>query len=254
MTLTEDSNFMKNLEEDIEHLSKTLYLDNPDLWLDFLEKSSDKSFDEMSLFFAAKYNYVSIIKFAVKVNNFDLSSKSKNKLFNCVKNHLIDVARSENSIDVLAYLSDEEINNTIDIVDEPNSLDNNINLEVSYACPNCNSNIFETGYKVLISSNCTYSAYDRKIVRSYPEELDSVTCVNCNNKINSVTPKQLETLIAIENCSTCGSHIPTIGILKEVNTSFNKEKRIFEDVNSTFCCKSCKKPLEDIQLRHFNLI
>lgn len=254
MTLTNDRDFMKRLEDDIEHLSKTLYLDNPDLWLDFLEKSTDKDFDEMSLFFAAKYNYVSIIKFAVEVNNFNLNSKSKNISFNCVKNHLIDIARSENSIDVLAYLSDEEVSDIVDSVDEPNTLHENSKLTVSYNCPHCNSNIYETGYKVLISSNCTYSAYDRKIIRSNPEELDYVTCINCNNKINDITPKQLETLTTVENCGTCGSHIPTIGILKEVNSNFNKSTGAFEDANSTFCCKSCRKPLEDIQLRHFNLI
>ncbi|WP_250674675.1 hypothetical protein LZ906_014425 [Paraclostridium ghonii] len=254
MNLIKDINFMKNLEEDIEHLSKALYLDNPDLWLDFLEKSNDKVFDEMSLFFAAKYNYVSIIKFAVEVNNFDISSKSKNKSFKSVKNHLISIARTENSIDVLTYLCDEEINDTVDIVENPHSSTNAANLDISYTCPHCNSNIFETGYKVLISSTCKYSTSDRKIVRCSPEELNSVTCVNCNKEINDITPKKLEALITVENCSTCGSHIPTIGILKEVSTNFNKEKGIFEDVNSTFCCKSCRKPLENIQLRHFDLI
>lgn len=240
----------KILETDIESLSKALYLENPDLWLDFLEKSSDKDFDEMSLFFAAKYNYVSIIRFAVEINHFDLNAKSKNPSFNCIKNHLIDAAKSENSVDVLNYLNDEKEN--ININKDAKSL-NNDDLLVSYNCPHCNANIYKSGYKVLISSNCSYSNETKKIVRSNPTELDYVICNNCNNKIETITPSQLETLITVENCSTCKAHLPTIGILKEVNSVFNNSTKRFEDTNSTFCCKACRKPLENIQLKHFNL-
>ena len=108
MDLIKDNEFMKKLDADIESLSRNLYLDNPDLWLDFLEKSSDKNFDEMSLYFAAKYNFISIIKYAVEVNKFDLDSTSKNKAFSSVKKHLIDVAHLEKASDVLSYLTGEE--------------------------------------------------------------------------------------------------------------------------------------------------
>jgi hypothetical protein len=261
MDLTKDTQFIKKLDTDIESLSKTLYLDNPDLWLDFLEKSSDKNFDEMSLFFAAKHNFMSIIKYAVEANGFDLNSPSKNKIFPSVKKHLIDVARTENSYDVLSYLSDED-----DIKDIPENKneDNSLNVKktnhnanysgASYNCPHCNLNIFEFGYKVLISSTCTYSVTDRKIVRSNPKELDTVICASCDNEIKYTTPKKLENILNIENCVTCGSHIPTAGVLKEVHTSFNKDSKTFEDGHSTYCCKSCRKPLEKSQLEHFDLL
>lgn len=250
MNLSNDKDFIKNLEHDIENLSKTLYLNNPDLWLDFLEKASDKEFDEMSLFFAAKYNYVSIIRFAVETNKFDLNGKSKNPSFNCIKNHLIDAAKLENSIDVLNYLNGEKENTSLT---KNNTSLNNDDLSVSYNCPHCNNNIYKCGYKVLISSNCTYSNESKKIVRLNPTELDYVICNNCNTKIETVTPSQLEALITVENCSTCGVHLPTTGILKEINSVFNNSTKKFEDTSSTFCCKACRKPLENNQLKHFNL-
>ena len=43
MSLSNDKNFMKQLDNDIENLSKLLYLDNPDLWMDFMSKSTDKN-------------------------------------------------------------------------------------------------------------------------------------------------------------------------------------------------------------------
>ena len=261
MDLTKDNQFMKKLDTDIESLSKKLYLDNPDLWLDFLEKSSDKNFDEMSLFFATKHNFVSIIKYAVEINGFDLNAPSKNKVFSSVKKHLIDVALTENSYDVLSYLSDED--DIKDIIKDKNG-DNSISKKktnhytnysgATYNCPHCNSNIFEFGYKVLISSTCTYSVADRKIVRSNPMELDTIICASCDKEIKNITPKKLESILNIENCVTCGSHIPTVGVLKEVYTSFNKDSKTFEDGHSTYCCKSCRKPLEKSQLEHFNLL
>lgn len=261
MDLIKDNKFMEKLDADVESLSKTLYLDNPDLWLDFLEKSSDKNFDEMSLYFAAKYNFVSIIKYAVEVNKFDLDSTSKNKAFSSVKKHLIDVARAEKASDVLPYLTGEKYTEDLEKSNENTNLVDTSKYKsvtnysgVSYNCPHCNLNVFEFGYKVLISSTCSYSPIGRKIVRSNPMELDTIICASCNKEIEDVTPKKLEHILNIENCKACGSHIPTSGVLKEISVKFNKNNSKFEDGNSTYCCKSCRKPLEKSQLEHFNLI
>ena len=261
MDLIKDNEFMKKLDDDIESLSKTLYLENPDLWLDFLEKSSDKNFDEMSLYFAAKYNFISIIKYAVEVNEFDLDSTSKNKAFPSVRKHLIDVAHTEKSFDVLSYLTGEKYTEDVEKSSDKTNLENDNKFKsvtnysgASYSCPHCNLNVFEFGYKVLISSTCSYSPIDRKIIRSNPIELDTIICASCNKEIEDVTPKKLETILTIENCVTCGSHMPTVGVLKEVSISFNKGNNNFEDGSSTYCCKSCRKPLEKSQLEHFNLI
>ncbi|SCJ35926.1 Uncharacterised protein [uncultured Clostridium sp.] len=261
MDLIKDNEFMKKLDDDIESLSKTLYLENPDLWLDFLEKSSDKNFDEMSLYFAAKYNFISIIKYAVEVNEFDLDSTSKNKAFPSVRKHLIDVAHTEKSFDVLSYLTGEKYTEDVEKSSDKTNLENDNKFKsvtnysgASYSCPHCNLNVFEFGYKVLISSTCYYSPSDRKIVRSNPMELDTIICASCNKEIEDVTPKKLEDILNIENCVNCGSHIPTSGVLKEVSVSFNKDNGKFEDGGSTYCCKPCRKSLEKPQLEYFNLI
>ncbi|MEG1131545.1 MAG: hypothetical protein RSD77_04460 [Romboutsia sp.] len=261
MDLTNNKEFINKLNDDIESLSKTLYLDNPDLWLDFLEKSSDKNFDEMGLFFAAKYNFLSIIKYAVEKNNFDLKNSSKNKAFNSIKNHLLDVARTEGSYDVLAYLSGEnkvEVENktklSFECTENHSVKFNNDYVGSTYNCPHCNSNIFQFGYNVFISSTCTYSVSHRKLIRSNPKELDTIVCASCKKEIPEITPTKLENILNIENCITCSTHLPTSGILKEVIVNFNKDHDVFEDDKSIYCCKSCRKPLENVQLQHFNLI
>ena len=149
MNLKEHTEFIERLNLDVEALSKSLYLENPDLWFDFLEKSSDKNFDEMSLFFAAKYNFVSIIKYAVEINNFNLDCESKNKDFPSVRKHILNVAISENSSDVLNYLS----NNKNDSIHSNNIKENDNSIDYkgpSFNCPQCNVNIFEFGYNILI--------------------------------------------------------------------------------------------------------
>lgn len=261
MDLTNNKEFINKLDDDVETLSKTLYLDNPDLWLDFLEKSTDKNFDEMCLFFAAKYDFLSIIKYAVEENNFDLNKSSKNIDFNSIKNHLIDVARTEGSFKVLSYLSGEnnleiesETKVNSDSLDDISIESNNNYTGASYNCPHCNLNIFEFGYNVFISSTCAYSISHRKLIRSNPKELDTVVCASCNKEIPEITPTELENILNIENCVTCSIHLPTSGILKEVSVNFNKKHDVFEDDKSTYCCKSCRRPLENIQLQHFNLI
>lgn len=245
MSLTNDKNFMKQLDIDIEKLSKSLYLDSPDLWVDFLDRSNDKKFDEMSLFFATKNDMISILRYSVEENGFDLNSPSKNKGFSSVKDSLLDVAIKEDSSQVLAYLSGEEVccdNST------------NANIDIEYICPNCKSNVFKSGYNVLISSTCTYSTLDKKIIRSTPKELDSVICSNCNFELKEVTPSKLENLTNVENCTNCGSILPKVGIVKEVNVNYDSKTHAFTEGNSSYCCKSCRKSLDSNQLSHFNLI
>lgn len=245
MSLSNDKNFMKQLDNDIENLSKLLYLDNPDLWMDFMSKSTDKNFDEMSLFFATKNDMVSILRYAVEENNFDLSLPSKNKSFASIRDNLLDVAISDNAKHALDYLSTGNIDTT---------LDNNSVIDIEYNCPNCKSNIFESGYNVLITSTCTYSNQEKKIVRSTPKELETVICSNCNFELKDVTPAKLENLTNIESCYNCGSNLTSSGIVKEVNFSYNKKENKFTDGEMSYCCKSCRNTLEMNQLEHFNLI
>ncbi|MGL5507279.1 MAG: hypothetical protein ACRDB0_05175 [Paraclostridium sp.] len=245
MSLSNDKTFMKQLDNDIEQLSKSLYLDNPDLWLEFLSKSGDKNFDEMSLFFATKSDMLSILRYAVEENNFDLNLPSKNKDFLSIKENILDVALKYNARTILDYLS----LSSIDIINR-----NASDLDVEYKCPNCKVNIFEYGYNVLIASTCTYSPISKKIIRSTPTELDIVVCSSCNFEIKGTTPSKLENITNIENCTDCGSNLTKSGIVKEVVVNYNETSKEFLDGDMSYCCKSCRNPISSNQLEYFNII
>lgn len=70
-----------SIKKDLDTLSKNLYLESPDLWIEFLDKVNSGIFDELVLFFATKYNYISIVKYAIDNNLIDINSKSRNKEF-----------------------------------------------------------------------------------------------------------------------------------------------------------------------------
>ena len=77
------------IEKDLDNLSKNLYLESPDLWIEFLDKVNAGIFDELVLFFATKYNYISIVKHAIQNKLIDIHSQSKNNDFNTIYDHLI---------------------------------------------------------------------------------------------------------------------------------------------------------------------
>ena len=93
-----------NIEKDLDNLSKNLYLESPDLWIDYSDKISSGVFDELVVFFATKYNYISIVKHAIENKLIDIDSQSKNKDFNTIYDHLIYMARQNTDKDIYNYL------------------------------------------------------------------------------------------------------------------------------------------------------
>ena len=94
-----------SVKKDLDTLSKNLYLESPDLWIEFLDKVNSGIFDELVLFFATKYNYISIVKYAIDNNLIDINSKSRNKEFATIYDHLVYVARQNNYKDLSDYFS-----------------------------------------------------------------------------------------------------------------------------------------------------
>ena len=94
-----------SIKKDLDTLSKNLYLESPDLWIEFLDKVNSGIFDELVLFFATKYNYISIVKYAIDNNLIDINSKSRNKEFATIYDHLVYVARQNNYKDFSDYFS-----------------------------------------------------------------------------------------------------------------------------------------------------
>ena len=94
-----------SVKKDLDTLSKNLYLESPDLWIEFLDKVNSGIFDELVLFFATKYNYISIVKYALDNNLIDINSKSRIIEFATIYDHLVYVARQNNYKDFSDYFS-----------------------------------------------------------------------------------------------------------------------------------------------------
>jgi len=91
------------IEKDLDNLSKNLYLESPDLWIEFLDKVNAGIFDELVLFFATKYNYISVVQYAIENNLIDINSKSRNKEFPTIYDHLVYVAKQNKYNDLINY-------------------------------------------------------------------------------------------------------------------------------------------------------
>lgn len=247
----------EKLNEDIDNLSKNLYLESPDLWIDFSDKMGDKIFDEMVLFFATKYKYLSIVKHAVDNNLIDLDSPSKNKSFNSIRNHLISIVKQNNSTDIYNYLTsqNEEYEETSNILKnyESNTEIKENSYNPTFICPHCNTNIFDTGYISLEETTYKYSKNLNKIIETSNKILDSVTCNNCKKNINNTNPKLLENLCTVQNCSKCGLDLTSTGIIDKAKMIYNKDLNKFVNSYTSYHCSSCDKELNKYQIEHFNL-
>ena len=62
MNISKQNLNFKDIEDNLDEIRKKLYLESPDLWIDFCDKIDEKILDEMVLFYAAKYNFSDIIK------------------------------------------------------------------------------------------------------------------------------------------------------------------------------------------------
>ena len=63
---------------DLKDLEKKIYLDSPEVFVDFADRIAENNLDEMVLFFATKYNYLSIVKFILNNDIVNLNNPSKN--------------------------------------------------------------------------------------------------------------------------------------------------------------------------------
>ncbi len=243
---------LEMINDDLEGLSKKLYLESPDLWMDFLDKTGNNKFDEMVLFFSVKHNYPNIIKYVIDNNLIDLDKPSKNKSFSSIRNHLLSIANNNTKIKQYLlgnneYIDDNLTDKNIDIYEDKSYYTPEFN------CPNCNSNIFNTGY--IVSEKITYK-FSRKTKKSVPvshKTLDCVSCVNCGHNIESINHHKLENLCTIENCSSCGESLTIVGILDKAKMKFDNNLNKFIKQDTTYHCFNCNKELNKIQLEHFNL-
>lgn len=249
---------------DLDDISKKLYLESPEIWIDFSDKVGEQNLDEMVLFYAAKYNYVSIFKYAINNNTINLDTPSRNKNYSSIKDHLLAVSKDYKSDDVYNYLSgnvkssqntQEKEQDYINIEKTKEEIKENKHDKYCpvFLCPHCNSNILQCGYKVYEEINFSFSSEKNSAKEISRKRDNRVYCCNCNNNINNVTTELLENICSIQNCKSCGKDLTKIGIDEKINMIFNHEDKKFMGKEKSYNCPSCHKELDENQKKYFNL-
>lgn len=243
------------VKNDLDLISKELYLESPGLWIDFSDKVGENIFDEFVLYIASRYDYPSIIEYALKNNLIDLNDKSKNSNFNTISEHLINTAKNNNSKKVLNLILNN--NDSCDDCSDINKLEENLNSETdkyipSFTCTNCNSNILEKGYKIIENKTLKYSTKDDKIIEVKKDVLDTVICVNCNEKLN-VKPEKLEVVCTINNCSSCKTDLRKVGIITKNQMTYDENTNTFKTENTGYVCSNCNSYINNNQKEYFLL-
>lgn len=122
-----DKDFITEIIKDLKDLGKKIYLDSPDMWIDFEDRISDNNLDEMVLFFATKYNYLSIVKSAVENGMVDLDAPSKKPGFKTIKDHLLKASIEFNSKDIYDFLLNYKKADQNNSSNDKNAYKDNIN-------------------------------------------------------------------------------------------------------------------------------
>ncbi len=249
------------LEKDLDSLSKNLYLESPDLWIEFLDKINSGTFDELVLFFATKYNYISIIKYAIENKLIDINLNSRNKEFSTIYDHLVYVAKQNKYKDLNDYF--DTLKNPNKKVSQNNKNNNKTEKNIkstkddidipSVICKKCKSNIFKTGYVVSENKVFKYSTKERKPIETSKESLNSVICYNCNSLVENTTPKDLDALCNITTCINCKHDLREAGIVDKRNLTYNKDLNKFDLGETYYACGKCENIINDKQKDFFKL-
>lgn len=248
----------KDISNDLDNIAKKLYLESPDIWIEFSGNVGEKKIDEMVLFYATKFNFVSVLKYAVDNNIIDLNTPSKNKNYSSIKEHILAVSKDYKSDDVYNYLTGgcESTQNNI----EENDIKSEVEAETVhndyfpvFLCPQCNSNIFKSGYKIYEEINFAFSPDKRKSQELNRKRDNRVFCNNCNNNIDNITIDLLENICSIHNCKSCGKDLTQIGITEKMKLKFNEKDSKFIGKEKTYNCPSCDEELNESQIKYFNL-
>ncbi|MGL4911923.1 MAG: hypothetical protein ACRC3Y_05750 [Romboutsia sp.] len=243
-----------NIDNDLEALSKKLYLESPDLWIEFLDKVGEKVIDEMVLFFAIKYNFPSIVKFAIDNKKLILDNPSKNTTYTSIRSHLIATCKQYNCLECIALLSSSTKDSLPIHSDKPTNenLENNISIP-TLICENCKSNIFNVGYRVIGESIYKFSNSENKLIEVKNPNPQEVICGNCNKVLPNTTRDKVENICKIQGCNSCGMDLTKVGILDTSKLEFDENNNSFILKSTQYSCGNCNNSIGEKQKDYFNL-
>lgn len=242
------------IDNDLEALSKKLYLESPDLWIEFLDKVGEKVIDEMVLFFSIKYNFPSIVKFAIDNEKLNLDNPSKNTTYTSIRNHLIATCKQYNCSECMSLLSSSTKDNFTIPSNKPTNENHKSNINMpTLICENCKSNIFNVGYRVITGSIYKFSNSENKLVEIKNSNPEEVICANCNKILSNTNRDKVENICKIQGCNNCGMDLTKVGILDTSKLEFDKDNNSFILKSTQYSCGNCNSSIDDKQKNHFNL-
>lgn len=241
---------------DLKDLEKKIYLDSPEVFVDFADRIAENNLDEMVLFFATKYNYLSIVKFILNNDIVNLNNPSKNKQFATVKEHILAAATQFNAKDIYDYIVNYDTK-----LEEENTEDDDIETflktvgeKLSDLCGQVDlgGGYYKEPNKAKTSQSKKEDVADTKHNTDKPETVESTpsTDKNTDSKVEQLQQSNMyEPKFICPNCS-CNIFETGYSISEKVNYKYSKdEKKLVvtsKEQENAVTCSKCGYTIEQL--------
>lgn len=241
---------------DLKDLEKKIYLDSPEVFVDFADRIAENNLDEMVLFFATKYNYLSIVKFILNNDIVNLDNPSKNKQFATVKEHILAAATQFNAKDIYDYIVNYDTK-----LEEENTEDDDIETflktvgeKLSDLCGQVDlgGSYYKEPNKAKTSQSKKEDVADTKPNTDKPETVESTpsTDKNTDSKVEQLQQSNMyEPKFICPNCS-CNIFETGYSISEKVNYKYSKdEKKLVvtsKEQENAVTCSKCGYTIEQL--------
>lgn len=241
---------------DLKDLEKKIYLDSPEVFVDFADRIAENNLDEMVLFFATKYNYLSIVKFILNNDIVNLDNPSKNKQFATVKEHILAAATQFNAKDIYDYIVNYDTK-----LEEENTEDDDIETflktvgeKLSDLCGQVDlgGGYYKEPNKAKTSQSKKEDVADTKPNTDKPETVESTpsTDKNTDSKVEQLQQSNMyEPKFICPNCS-CNIFETGYSISEKVNYKYYKdEKKLVvtsKEQENAVTCSKCGYTIEQL--------
>ena len=241
---------------DLKDLEKKIYLDSPEVFVDFADRIAENNLDEMVLFFATKYDYLSIVKFILNNDIVNLDNPSKNKQFATVKEHILAAATQFNAKDIYDYIVNYDTK-----LEEENTEDDDIETflktvgeKLSDLCGQVDlgGGYYKEPNKAKTSQSKKEDVADTKHNTDKPETVESTpsTDKNTDSKVEQLQQSNMyEPKFICPNCS-CNIFETGYSISEKVNYKYSKdEKKLVvtsKEQENAVTCSKCGYTIEQL--------